>query len=199
MEAKLLRATVKPVSLIGSVAGICYGNMSESRRRVETCVKSGHLSVLEHASATWHISDVSRACTHQLVRHRLASYTQRSQRYCKEGMRAEWYVVPPSIADNGMAEAFEQDMNRAMSAYNAYIAEGVKPEDARFLLPEATKTQIVATMNARELFHFLDERLGRDDESCHAQWEIRELARAMMNALMEEEEWDELLAMRYLQ
>jgi thymidylate synthase (FAD) len=140
-------------------------------RFIKGLIKRGHESVLEHATASFKITDVSRALTHQLVRHRLASYTQMSQRYVKQdGFE---YVVPDSIANN----------ENALSDYNnlmEYIAkiyqcmteeENIPREDARFILPNACVTEIVMTCNFREWRHFLKVRCDK-----HAQWEIRELA-----------------------
>ena len=85
MEVKILAWTHSPVDLIATAAGTCYGKDDPSAKRVERCYKARHMGVFEHASVTFRIEGISRACSHQLVRHRMASYNQRSQRYCKEG------------------------------------------------------------------------------------------------------------------
>ena len=130
-------------------------------------------------------------CSHQLVRHRLASYSQKSQRYCKVDTDSEdWYVVPPTFEKRHPCR-FGAAMREAASVYNLALESGYRPEDARYLLPEACKTAIVVSMNARELFHFLDVRGTQQ-----AQWEIRELARAMADALRGVDGWRELIEMR---
>ena len=192
-NVKILSCTPYPLRAISIAAGTCYGKTDISEKRVENCIKAGHESVLEHASATFQISDISRACSHQLVRHRLASYSQQSQRYCKIDTGSDdWYVIPPDIlADNNRLELYKMFMGDYAWHYNGALNDGVKPEDARYLLPEACKTEIVVTMNCREFFHFLETRLSH-----RAQWEIRYLAQEMHDALLDEnEEWRKLLEM----
>lgn len=129
----------------------------------------GHESILEHIKLTWAVEGISRVTSHQLVRHRLASYTQRSQRYIKEdGMR---FVIPESVKQKGWDTMFEDLILRAQSLYDDLILAGVPPEDARYILPQAVTTSIVVTMNFREFKHFAGLRLCQ-----RAQWEIRELA-----------------------
>jgi len=134
----------------------------------------GHLSVVEHASFTFAISGVSRALTHQLVRHRIASYSQQSQRYVRiEDAR---YVIPPSIEKNEkLRKDFEELMERIWREYNRLLEKGIPEEDARYVLPNAAKTNIIVTMNARSLLNFFELRC-----CMHAQWEIRELAWRML-------------------
>lgn len=196
---KVLTCTPYPIFMISLAAGTCYGKHDVSGKRVFNCLKAGHESVLEHASATFKIGDISRACTHQLVRHRLASYSQQSQRYCKIDVdRNDWYVIPPDILNyedpdgiKDLLQYYKHEMSRAAYSYLTALGEGVKPEDARYLLPEACKTEIVVTMNAREFFHFLDTRLSH-----RAQWEIRYLAEAMKDALAAQDgEWRKLVEM----
>lgn len=142
-------------------------------------VKAGHGSVLEHCCFTFSIEGISRACSHQLVRHRIASYSQQSQRYVKGDKFG--YVIPPEIEKSGgLKKAFEDHMKNTMVLYNALVLSGIKKEDARYLLPNATTTNIVVTMNARELLHFIELRT-----SPRAQWEIRELAGEMLKQLKE--------------
>jgi thymidylate synthase (FAD) len=136
----------------------------------------GHMSVTEHATFTFSISDVSRALTHQLVRHRMASYTQQSQRYVKFNEDEIKYVTPHTVEENEEAkEIYTEVMAQVASAYQKLIKQGIAPEDARFVLPNAATTNIVVTMNARELMHFIRLR------SCNrTQWEIRECAIEML-------------------
>lgn len=142
-------------------------------------VKAGHGSVLEHCCFTFSIEGISRACSHQLVRHRIASYSQQSQRYVKGDKFG--YVIPPEIEKSGgLKKAFEDHMKNTMVLYNALVLSGIKKEDARYLLPNATTTNIVVTMNARELLHFIELRT-----SPRAQWEIREMANKMLEQAKE--------------
>lgn len=193
MEVKVMSATPNPAQVCSSAAGCCYGkdkSVAYSERRLQTCLNNGHLSVFEHASATWRVEGISRACSHQLVRHRLASYSQQSQRYCKIDVDGDWYVKPPDLI--GKREyLFRQQMEQIARTYKELLESGVNPEDARFILPNACKTDIYVTMNFRELMHFLDER-----NTQQAQWEIRELAQQMAAALADEStQWAMLLEM----
>jgi thymidylate synthase (FAD) len=198
-SVRILTCTPDPIFTISQAAGTCYGKHDLSEKRVYNCIKAGHESVLEHASATWLIGDISRSCSHQLVRHRLASYSQQSQRYCRIDVnRDDWYVIPPDILDyedpdgvKDLLQFYKRSMERAAWNYQTMLDEGMKPEDARYLLPEACKTEIVVTMNVREFFHFLDTRLSH-----RAQWEIRYLAEAMKGTLAaQDEEWKLLMDM----
>ena len=133
-------------------------------------IRRGHESVLEHANATFLVKGVSRALTHQLVRHRIASYTQKSQRYVDESGFS--YVVPPSIEKNPEAlSLFEKFMETARKTYTELQKMGVPRQDARYVLPNATETEIVISANFREWRHILTLRGAPD-----AQWEIRKLA-----------------------
>jgi len=141
---------------------------------VDKIVGMGHLSTLEHVSFTFAIEGVSRVLTHQLVRHRIASYSQQSQRYVKE--HDFEYITPPSVAANPDAQAkFDALMDTIRTAYDELMALGVHQEDARYCLANATETKIVVTMNARALLHFFELRC-----CSRAQWEIRRLAEAML-------------------
>lgn len=175
----IAKTTEFPLQLIGSVAGVSTargGSDDDKAKRARRCFKREHMSVFEHVSVTWRIEGISRACSHQLVRHRLASFCQLSQRYVVVNTDADWYVIPPSIRDDDrMLEEYASEMWRCAEHYNSLLKKGVKPEDARFALPEATKTAIVATMNLREFMSFYE---ARSDKA--AQWEIRELAEDMM-------------------
>jgi len=148
------------------------------KRLISLALKLGHLSVFEHISFTFAIEGISRACSHQFVRHRLFAFTQQSQRYVKE--RDFPFVVPETVKENPEAEkVFLKAMEYIAEAYDKLSAL-VPIEDARFVLPNATETKIVATANARELMHFFSLRL---DE--HAQWEIRRMAYAMFQRVSE--------------
>lgn len=188
MKVAVIRATESPMHLVSEAAGMCYGKDDYNPKRVRRCIANGHTSVAEHVSATFRIEGISRSCLAQLTRHRMASFSVMSQRYC-EVAGDDWYVVPPSVMEAGEEVGFCAEMEKAAKAYRRLLAKGVKKEDARFLLPEATKTNLVMTINARSLMNFLSLRLGKS-----AQWEIRELANAMVQALKEQgSEWRELM------
>ena len=194
MQVEILSATSSPIGVISLAAGTCYSKHDISFKRVESCYKAGHMSVFEHANATFRISGISRACSHQLVRHRVASYSQQSQRYCKVEFDTDWYVTPPWLLEgqNQMyLDGYRETMTAAAFNYLQGLKAGMKPEDARYMLPEATKTEIVVSMNLRELFHFFDTRMSK-----RAQWEIRLLAHEMRVALLyHTSEWMQLIEM----
>ena len=132
--------------------------LGENLRRIQEWIEVGHESVIEHASATFYIK-ASRVLTHELVRHRLASYSQRSQRYVKETKRH--YIKPPElsqVAQNKADDVFEKAMQEAWEAYGKLLRLGISAEIARYVLPNACETQIVMTMNFRELRHFIKLR-----------------------------------------
>lgn len=192
MKVEIVQATKDPIDIISQAAGTSYGKRDSSLKRLKHCLNNGHLSVFEHASATFYISGMSRACSHQLVRHRVASFVQKSQRYTKvEG--DDWYIIPDSIRNIPYFKAYQNLMDHARTLYFELIDYGIKPEDARYLLPEATKTDITMTMNCRELFHFWDLR---DDSA--AQWEIRGLARDTQRELLKLDGWYEIIDMYLL-
>ena len=186
MVIEIVSATSYPIDVISFAAGTCYGKDDYPAKRVRSCYKAGHMSVFEHASVTFKASGISRACSHQLV----------SQRYCKVDVGDEWYVTPPWFSEGAnqmLIDDYRQAMTVAAFNYLQGLQAGMKPEDARYMLPEACKTSITVTMNVRELFHFLDMR---QDKS--AQWEIRELAN-MLEATLRHypaEQWGELMALR---
>ena len=141
---------------------------------LEEVLRLGHTSVIEHTSFTFAISDVSRSLTHQLVRHRIASYAQQSQRYVD--FKEPNYVTPPTIVKNNeMKKAYEETMTIIWKQYNKLLEMGIPAEDSRFILPNAACTNIMITMNARSLLNFFELRCCQ-----HAQWEIRELANKML-------------------
>ncbi len=152
-----------------------FRTLNEERKRhlIELLRKLGHESVFEHACFTFRVEGISRVCTHQLVRHRLASYTQQSQRYVK--LRNPKYIVPESIMDSEFRDEYMELLERASDLYRRMVESGVRKEDARFILPQGIETKIVITMNARELRHFIKLRCDKS-----AQWEIRNLAKRML-------------------
>lgn len=185
----------KPLSFIGECAGISHGKTDASIKRALGCWRAGHTSVLEHVAMTFRIDGISRACSHQLVRHRLASFVQESQRYTKiDVWHGDWYVIPPTIEQNeGLCKQYKDHMADAGRAYDKALYHGIKPEDARYLLPEATKTNLVMTMNLREFESFYKLRSDKA-----AQWEIRELACSMLEAVGKlDYEWQTIADMIY--
>lgn len=183
MKCELLTATSNSEELIEKAARTCYDSKEnpETRKQfIQNLMKRGHLGVIEHGVATIKVEGVSRALTHQLVRHRLASYNQRSQRYVKEG--GFKYVIPPSIADNRVKlQKYKDIMATLRNAYTIFLKDGIPAEDARFILPNACESEIVITMNFRAWRNFLKLRLDK-----HAQWEIRELAQRILVILNEQ-------------
>ena len=148
---------------------------------MHTAIDSGHLGVLEPISLSWYVEGISRACSHQLVRHRIASYCQQSQRYCKIGtMDREWYIIPPCFDENNQAMIdYFTLMDQIARMYDKFITiYDIKKEDARFILPNACKTNIMVTMNARSFVEASRKRLCK-----RAQWEIRELFSEMKETL----------------
>ncbi|MBN1861105.1 MAG: FAD-dependent thymidylate synthase [Candidatus Thermoplasmatota archaeon] len=167
MAATLTHSKIKPEDLT---------TLSERQQSavLEQVLGLGHTSVIEHTSFTFAISDVSRSLTHQLVRHRIASYSQQSQRYVN--LNEPQYVIPPSIIKNKkMKHAYDETMAVIWDHYNKLLKMKIPAEDARYVLPNATCTNIMVTMNARSLLNFFELRC-----CLHAQWEIRLLANKML-------------------
>ncbi len=151
---------------------------------IERVISSGHYSTIEHIQVSFAISNVSRACTHQLVRHRHMSFSQKSQRYVKEKGQFD-YLIPPTIARNDELKAkFESFMGEISNLYCELTEAGIPAEDARAVLPNATATSMVASLNLRELIHIANLRL-----CTRAQYEIRCMVKAMCDAIIAEEAW----------
>jgi thymidylate synthase (FAD) len=197
LRVELLTMTPDPLPLIYAAFRQCYhagfvadmwprllsGEISRDKQAefVQSVLESGHDSPVEHVSFTFAVEGISRACSHQLVRHRIASYSQQSQRYVDESEMD--YILPPAIARIPEArERFEGLMREISQAYRdlkGLLSEHGRAksanEDARFVLPQAAETKIVITMNCRSLLHFFSLRC-----CARAQWEIREMALAML-------------------
>lgn len=151
---------------------------------IERVISSGHYSTIEHIQVSFVISNVSRACTHQLVRHRHMSFSQKSQRYVKEKGQFD-YIIPPTIEKNPeMKLKFENLMSEISKVYGELTDAGILAEDARAVLPNATSTSLVASLNLRELIHLANLRL-----CTRAQYEIRTMVKMMCDALVAEEPW----------
>ena len=214
MKVELLEHTPDPERLVATAAKLCYSDSDISSLRegltdekirsfVDMLVSIGHESVMEHVSFTFGIEGISRACSHQLVRHRIASYSQKSQRYVSE--KGFEFITPPSVSAvpeaaeeyrktiGAITESYEKVAD-LLTEYNAQqlMAEGMDEktalskarklanEDARFLLPNACETKIVVTMNVRSLFNFFRHRC-----CSRAQWEIRAVADEMLRLCLE--------------
>lgn len=184
MIVKLISCTENPLFTCEEAASVCYDStpdVEHPTRILGSCIKNGHQSVCEHANFTFEVDGISRACLAQLTRHRLASFSVRSQRYCKEdGFN---YVTPPKIAADVKAnEIYKTLMNTIDSVYHFLTAQcAISNEDARFVLPNACFTSLYMTVNLRELIHICNERL-----CTRAQWEIRELVQKMRDAVVEQ-------------
>ena len=189
MEVRLINHTPDPEITVAVAARRCYSSLGSEevtsglspedvKKLIDTIVKAGHLSPTEHASFTFAIEGVSRSLSHQLVRHRIASYSQQSQRYVGEsGFEC---VVPPTIARNREAlDLFEKQIDGIRETYSK-LSEIVPKEDARYILPNACETKLIMTMNCRSLYNFFERRLCN-----RAQWEIRRLAREMLECVRE--------------
>ena len=177
MKVTLIQATPNPVETIAQIASICYDSDPKNPMGlVKHLYANGHHSVMEHIYFTFKIEGISRACSHQLVRHRHCSFTQRSQRYCSED--GFDYVTPPSFGEtrygNGMLAWERYCIDAIQTNYGLLQKIGIPNEDARYILPNACATSLYLSCNLRELIHMANERL-----CTRAQWEIRELVSEM--------------------
>lgn len=201
MKVSLLNYTPHPEDTVAAAARLCYSSVAvedlwsaimddDNSKFIGLLEELGHESPFEHVTFTFGISGISRACSHQLVRHRIASYSQKSQRYVDETQFE--YVTPAAIADNPMSKSiYDETMELLQSRYDiirsglitTYVKEGMDEkdavkkanEDARMVLPNACTTSIIVTMNVRSLWNFFRHRCCR-----RAQWEIREVANEML-------------------
>lgn len=225
MKVKLLTKTQNMLDVVYTGARTCYNigspvdmwfdvcNIATDKKKnlIDKVFKSGHLSTSEHAYFTFAIEGISRACSHQLVRHRHCSFSQQSQRYVeiKEDIgelchlllelqrdakdkldktvatfeKTEELLNKYFVMETVIPETIEAYLNDLIT-YKRYIEMGYKAEDARAVLPNATKTNIVVSMNLRELIHLCNERL-----CTRAQGEIRQLVKEMVAQVLEDEEW----------
>ena len=187
MIVKLLAYTQNADAICAAAGNSCYSERPsfeiaediDSEKVLSRIVGMGHHSVIEHAVFTFSVEGVSRALTHQLVRHRVASFSQQSQRYVS--MKSPTYVTPHTVgADDEARRIFDETMSAIWDAYSRLEEMGIPAEDARYLLPNGCTTNITITMNARELLHFFSLRCCN-----RAQWEIRELADRMLELCIE--------------
>ncbi len=192
MKVQLLNYTRNPEETVAQAARLCYSNKNinelkeategeSCHRIIKKIVALGHYSVLEHASFTFGIEGISRVTSHQLVRHRIASFSQQSQRYVKVGGEQE-YIIPESVKKNKkeLFLRFKELSQACFTFYQEMLKEGILAEDARYILPQAIATSIIFTANARELIHLFRLRCCN-----RAQWEIRELAISMLKLVKE--------------
>lgn len=206
LKVKLIEYTRNPEKVIASAAKLCYSavgideiesNLEERKTEkfIDMLVSLGHESPVEHVSFTFAVEGVSRTLTHQLVRHRIASYSQQSQRYVR--LNQFEYIIPPEIEKDEKAKRiFIDSMQNCQKSYDElteilkqkYIANGMKAndsekkaiEDARYVFPNACETKIIVTMNARSLMNFFKHRC-----CTRAQWEIRQLADEMLKQVQD--------------
>jgi len=184
MNVQLINHSENIMKTIASAGKLCYSNKAtindlmdnlteeEINKFVKQIISVNHASVLEHVSFTFAIEGVSRTLTHELVRHRIASYSQRSQRYVSE---KGCEFVSPIFASKEQEEVYNKCIEYTHETYNKLIELGMKKEDARYVLPNATCTRIIFTMNLRSLLHFFNLRC-----CTRAQWEIRQMANEML-------------------
>ena len=151
---------------------------------IKRVISSGHYSTIEHVQISFAINNISRACSHQLVRHRHMSFSQKSQRYVKEKGQFD-YLTPETIEKNPELKAkFDDFMGKISQFYLELTEAGIPAEDARAVLPNAAATSMVASLNLREMIHLANLRL-----CTRAQKEIRMLVKAMCKELIKEEPW----------
>lgn len=185
MRVDLISHTTDPERTVAAAMSLCYSasdigsivdvlDDAETSRLIRRALKLGHHSVLEHASFTFAIEGISRACSHQLVRHRMASFSQQSQRYVR--MRDFDHTIPPSIQrdENALLE-YNNLIHNIQIQYDAFLVSGISAEDARYILPNSAETKLIMTANARSLLNIFELRL-----CSRAQWEIRRLVGLML-------------------
>ncbi len=182
LSVELIMITPNAEKVIEKAGRTCYLSFDKSKEGsekgfIEKLMKMGHESPLEHASATFRIKNCSRAMTHQLVRHRLMSISQQSQRYVSEDNFN--YVLPESVSDEYVQD-YHDDMQTIRQMYLKWRCRGMKREDARYVLPNACVSEIVVTANFREWRHIMNLRLSKK-----AQWEIRNVCHRILALLKE--------------
>ncbi|GAH40006.1 unnamed protein product, partial [marine sediment metagenome] len=187
MKVRLINYTKDPEKIVAQSARLCYSALSVEDleeeltnksiiKLIKKIMKLGHYSVLEHATFTFAIEGISRVTSHQLVRHRLASFSQQSQRYVKINKEGFPYIVPKSIAkDKELDKIFIDTIKELDGIYQLLLDHNIEAEDARYILPQAVTTKMIITANARELLHIFKLRCCN-----RAQWEIREVTTKML-------------------
>ena len=187
MKIRLINYTKNPEKIVAQSARLCYSalDIEDLRERlsdesiiklIKKIMRLGHYSVLEHATFTFAIEGISRVTSHQLVRHRLASFSQQSQRYVKMNKEEFPYIVPKSIAkDEKLTKIFIDAIKELDGIYHILLDQHIEAEDARYILPQAVTTKMIITANARELLHIFKLRCCN-----RAQWEIKEVTIKML-------------------
>ena len=196
LKVDLIQKPVNLLDVIYTASKTCYSakfpkeifdSVPDDEKKlslIRKVVSSGHNYTIEHIQLSFAISNVSRALTHQLVRHRHMSFSQKSQRYVQEKGGFD-YIIPKKIENNPELKAkFEEFMQATASLYEEFTSAGIPAEDARAILPNATSTSLVVSMNLRELIHFANLRL-----CTRAQYEIRMLAKKMCEEVVKAEPW----------
>lgn len=186
MDVSLVTCTPEPEIAVALAARTCYSKkppreitLEKARQLIRELLYRGHESILEHASFTFRIEGISRVASHQLVRHRLASYAQQSQRYVS--LKEADFVYPPVLEENPQAKGLYQEVvQRCKEVYEKLLSLGIPKEDARYIIPQGMATNLVFTANARELLHVFRLRLCN-----RAQWEIRDLCFKMLTIVQE--------------
>lgn len=171
MKVTLVRNTLYPEMLAGDAAALCY-NGKNPERSLDIAMDGGHESVIEHATCTFLVDGVSRVLLAQITRHRLASFSVQSQRYC--GVKPEW-IVPPKVKERGFELTYIKRCEECYDTFCDMVQCGVPDEDARYVIPQGVQCRLMVTMNLRELRHFFSLRC-----CTRAQWEIRNLADEML-------------------
>ncbi len=198
LKVELVNYTASPVEACGRAAGICYDREAKEDYGsfIKRIISYGHMDVIEHANFTFRIEGISRACSHQLVRHRHSSFSQRSQRYVSE--KESSYVLPSldNVVPEKRPEALslmDEFIRKSYDVYTSLLKLGVKKEDARFVLTNAAETRLFWTTNARSLRHFFIMRLD-----VSAQWEIRKMAQLAFDEVIKvaKELFDDLQELR---
>lgn len=196
-QVKLLTYTSNPLHIIYTAARTCYSpdNAIEMYNRavdeedvlklVKKVLGMGHESIAEHFYMTFAVAGVSRVLSHQHVRHRHKTFSQKSQRYVTYHAPFK-YIIPPSIENSRYKEAFEKVMEKLQVVYNNMVSDGIPGEDARYVFPNACETSYIVSCNFRELMYFSNLRL-----CSKAQWEIRNLVNKMCALVVEAEPWTE--------
>ncbi len=187
MKVRLINYTKEPEKIVAQSARLCYSALSVENleeeltnksiiKLIKKIMKLGHYSVLEHATFTFAIEGISRVTSHQLVRHRLASFSQQSQRYVKISEEGFPYIVPKSIAHvEKLNKIFIDALKKLDRIYHILLVHNIEAEDARYILPQAVTTKMIISANARELLLIFKLRCCN-----RAQWEIREVAINML-------------------
>ena len=187
MKVRLINYTKDPEKIVAQSARLCYSasGIDELKEKltdksttslIKKIIKLGHYSVLEHATFTFAIEGISRVTSHQMVRHRLASFSQQSQRYVKMSKEEFPYIVPKSIAkDEKLNKIFINAIKELDGIYHLLLDQCIEAEDARYILPQAVTTKMILSANARELLLIFKLRCCN-----RAQWEIKEVAMNML-------------------